>query len=153
MGEIVDIATAWGLPVLIATVAMIGDIVTGFAGAVKTGEVASGKMREGLWHKAGFYGLIMLAALYEVAAALLNLDAAAAEIGVSLPELPAVAAVCVYVLGTEFVSICENLIVINPQVGEAPFLKTLVKHDPGAADMTVSIDDMDECVIGAEGRK
>lgn len=153
MGEIVNIATAWGLPVLIATVAMLGDIGTGFAGAVKTGEVASGKMREGLWHKAGFYGLIMLAALYEVAATLLNLDAAAAEIGVSLPELPAVAAVCVYVLGTEFVSICENLIVINPQVGEAPFLKTLVKHDPGAADTTVSIDDMDECVIGAEGRK
>lgn len=151
MGELVEIATAWGLPVLVATVAMLGDIGTGFAGAVKAGEVASGKMREGLWHKAGFYGLIMLAALYEVAAALLNLDAAAAEIGVSLPELPAVAAVCVYVLGTEFVSICENLIVINPEIGEAPFLRSMVRHDPASADMTVSVEDIEDCAVGAEG--
>lgn len=151
MEELIAIATAWGLPVLVAALAMLCDIGTGFAGAVKAGEVASGKMREGLWHKAGFFGLIMLAALYEVAAALLNLDAAAAEIGASLPELPAVAAVCVYVLGTEFVSICENLIVISPQVGEAPFLRSLVRHNPAAPDVTVGIEDMGECAVGAEG--
>ncbi|MEC4272969.1 phage holin family protein [Adlercreutzia sp. R25] len=151
MGELTEMVAAWGVPVLIATAAMVCDICTGFGGAVKKGEVASGKMREGLWHKAGFYGLIILAALYEVAAAFMNLDVASAGIGVSLPELPAVGAVCVYVLGTEIVSVCENLIVINPALADAPFMRTLVTHDPGSADMTVAVEDFEECAVGAEG--
>jgi len=48
-------------PVAIAAVMMVLDVLTGFAGAAKSKAVESGKMREGLWHKAGFFGLVALA--------------------------------------------------------------------------------------------
>ena len=48
--------------VLIITAVMIVlDVVVGFAGAVRNKDVQSAKLRDGLWHKAGFVGLIALA--------------------------------------------------------------------------------------------
>ena len=66
-----ELAIQWQ-PIVVASVMMILDIVTGFAGAAKNQTVESGKMREGLWHKAGFFGLIALAFIYEVAAVWMN---------------------------------------------------------------------------------
>ena len=51
-------------PVAVAAAMMLIDIATGFAGAAKRGVIDSGALREGLWHKAGFCGLLVLAAVY-----------------------------------------------------------------------------------------
>lgn len=130
-------------PVAVAALLMLLDIGSGFVGAFRVGEVDSAKMRDGLWHKAGFCGLILLAAVYEVAAAWIDFEVASLGFGVAVPELPAVGAVCVYIVVTELVSIIENLCVLNPDIERLPFVGRLKQHDPGAADLTVAIEDDD----------
>ena len=90
--------------------AMVLDVATGFAGAIKCGSVQSGRMREGLWHKAGFVGMIAMAYLLEFGAHV-------ADLGV---QVPAVSAVCVFVVLTETASILENLCVLNPAIAASP---------------------------------
>lgn len=97
--------------VLIITAIMIVlDIVVGFAGAIKQKDVQSEKLRNGLWHKAGFVGLIALAYVIEYTAQY-------AELGF---EVPTVLAVCAYVIVTEIVSVFENLCVLNPNLVDSP---------------------------------
>lgn len=96
--------------VVIAVVAMVLDIITGFASAVKNKDLSSSKMREGLWHKAGFCGLLILA--YLVQFAMVHM-----ELGLNFP---AVDAVCIWIVVTEIVSIVENLCVINPSILNSP---------------------------------
>ena len=91
---------------IVTALAMVLDVVTGVAGAVKSGTLMSGKMREGLWHKAGAY-------LFEFAAGV-------ADLGIAIP---ATGAVCVWVIVTEAVSVVENLCVLNPQIAESPIGK------------------------------
>lgn len=115
--------------VLIITAVMIVlDVVVGFAGAVRNKDVQSAKLRDGLWHKAGFVGLIALAYVIQYATLY-------ADLGF---EIPTVAAVCVYVIVTEIVSVFENLCVLNPQLVNSPlgamFAKTpKVEDAEGAA--------------------
>lgn len=135
-----EFATIEWQPIVVITALMVLDIITGFAGAVKDKAVESGKMREGLWHKAGFFGLVALAALYEVATAWLNFELAG-SMGIAVPELPAVDAVCVFIAITEAVSIVENLRVINPQIANLPGVSALQAHDPAAPDLTVEIEE------------
>lgn len=125
-------------PVAIAAAMMVLDVLTGFAGAAMRGAVQSGKMREGLWHKAGFFGLMALALVYEVAASWINVEAAGA--GISMPELPAVGAVCAFVVATEVVSILENLCELNPEIAKLPVVRSLKPHDTGAPSLDVKIE-------------
>ena len=97
--------------VLIITAVMILlDVVVGFAGAVRNKDVQSAKLRDGLWHKAGFVGLIALAYIIQYATLY-------ADLGF---EIPTVMAVCVYVIVTEIVSVFENLCVLNPELVNSP---------------------------------
>lgn len=95
---------------IVTFAAMLLDVLTGFAGAVKAGDVRSSKMRDGLWHKAGFVGLIAMAYLLEYGASLTDLGIA----------VPAVSAVCVFVIVTEAASILENLCALNPAIRDSP---------------------------------
>lgn len=127
--------------VLLVAVAMMAlDMLTGFAGAAKAGEIMSGKMREGLWHKAGFFGLVALAFVYEVAASLINLEAGSSGIGIAMPEMPAVGAVCAFIIATEAVSILENLCELNPDIAHLPVVRSLKPHDPDATDIDVRVE-------------
>ncbi len=126
-------------PIAVAAVMMALDVATGFAAAAKDGAIESGKMREGLWHKAGFFGLIGLAAVWETGSVWLNAEVSG--IGVAVPELPAVGAVCTFVVATEIVSILENLCVLNPDIASLPVIKHLKPHDPESANLTVEIED------------
>lgn len=128
-------------PIAVAFAMMVLDIATGLAGAAKEGDINSGKMREGLWHKAGYFGLIALAAAYEVATVWINFEVADLGIGMTAPEIPAVTAVCAFVVLTEVVSIVENLCVLNPDIAKLPVVKTLAKRDPAAPDVTVGVID------------
>ena len=98
---------------IVTALAMALDVITGVAGAVKSGTVMSVKMRDGLWHKAGFCGLVAMAYLFEYGASL-------ADLGVAIP---ATGAVCVWVIVTEAVSILENLCVLNPDIAASPLGK------------------------------
>lgn len=126
-------------PIAVAAVMIAMDMLTGFAGAAKDHAIESGKMRAGLWHKAGFFGLIALAAVWEVGSVWLNAETAGG--GVSVPEIPAVGAVCTFVVATEVVSILENLCVLNPDIASLPVVKRLKPHDPERPDLTVEVED------------
>lgn len=131
-------------PIAIATVMMVLDIISGLAGAAKESVIQSGKMREGLWHKAGYFGLIALAAAYEVATVWINFEVAELGIGMTAPEIPAVTAVCAFIVLTEVVSIVENLCVLNPDIAKLPVIKTLAHRDPAAPAVTVGVIDETE---------
>ena len=135
-----DLSFTWQ-PVVLVVVMMVLDIITGFAGAAKNKSIESGKMREGLWHKAGYCGLVILAFVYEVAAIWMNFEVAELGLGISVPQLPAVSAVCVFIVATEIVSIIENLCVLNPNIAKLPVVASLKPHDPDAADLTVEVED------------
>lgn len=106
------------LDLLIVTFIMIVlDVVLGFAGAVKEKNVQSVKLREGLWHKAGFIGLIALGFVLQYAATIANLGY----------DIPAVDVICIYVILTEAVSAVENLCVLNPNLINSP-LGSIFKH-------------------------
>lgn len=126
-------------PIAVAAVMMVLDIATGFAGAAMTKAVESGKMREGIWHKAGFFGLIALAAVWELGSVWLNLEAA--DVGVAVPELPAVGAVCTFVVAIEVVSILENLCVLNPDIAALPVIRNLKPHDPERPSIVVEVEE------------
>lgn len=126
-------------PVVAAVVLMLFDIATGFIGAVKAGEVTSSKMRNGLWHKAGFCLLIILAWFYEVAAAWIDFEVASVGLNVAVPDLPAVGVICVYIILTEVVSIVENISELNPKIAELPVIDRLKIHDPDSADLSVEV--------------
>lgn len=133
-------------PVVIAAAMMLLDICTGFAGAVKTHTVDSGAMRDGLWHKAGFCCLMVVAAVYEVAVVWIDFELASA--GVAIPDIPAVGIICAYIVATELVSILENLTELNPAIGGLPFVGRIATHDK-RPDLTVEIEDEDAMPKGA----
>lgn len=77
----------------ITGVMIVFDVLCGCAGAVKTHNVMSSKLRDGFWHKAGFIGVIAFAVAIQMAAE-------HAQLGF---EVPSVLAVFVYVIVTEAV--------------------------------------------------
>ena len=95
---------------LITALLTVLDVVFGFAGAVKCEDVKSGKLREGLWHKTGYVGLIAVAYILQEAAAY-------ADLGF---EAPTVLAYRVCIVVTELVSIVENICVLNPDLKDSP---------------------------------
>ncbi|MEC4272478.1 phage holin family protein [Adlercreutzia sp. R25] len=138
-------------PLAVAAVMMLLDIATGFAGAAKNGVIDSGKMRDGIWHKAGFCCLLVLAAVYEVAVVWIDFEAAQAGFGVAVPDIPAVGIMCAYIVLTELVSVLENLCVLNPDIANFPFVGRLGKHNPAAPDVTVGIEDIDDMAFNGRG--
>lgn len=106
-----DIIKLVDTDVLIITLVLIlADLISGFVGAIKEKDVQSEKLRQGLWHKAGFIGLIALAYIIEYASMRLELGF----------EVPTVLAVCIYIIITEAISIFENLYVLNPDIAKSP---------------------------------
>lgn len=100
---------------------MVLDVVTGVAKGAMAGALDSKVMREGLWHKAGFVGLIVLAYVLQFASRLVDLGI----------DLPAIEAVCGFVILTEAVSVAENLCSLNPSIASSPLGTILAGH--GAA--------------------
>lgn len=103
----------FAIPLAVMSVFILLDIITGVIGAAKSGRIDSTKMRDGLFHKSAFYLAFATAAALEVAASVMDL-------GITVP---AVAAVAVYIVATEVVSILENICIINPELKNNDFLK------------------------------
>lgn len=111
---------AWQVPA-IALAMMALDILFGFAQALKNNCVDSSKMRDGLFHKLGFIGAIVLAYLCEYALVYIDLGFTA----------PLVVPVCSFIILTEVVSVLENLVLLAPELGNAKFMKIFGKDLDG----------------------
>ena len=98
----------------IAAVLIIMDYVTGISAAVSRGDLQSSKMREGLWHKLGEIGAILLAYLVAEEGHYIGLPY---RIDLLIP------AVLIWISVMEITSILENLAVLNPGLASAGFLQ------------------------------
>lgn len=120
---------------IVTALAIAIDVVTGFAGAVKTGTVISSKMREGLWHKAGFAGLIVTAFLLEYLCAHIPYTgvevAYIQDICAALASIPLVLSACLWVIVTEAVSIMENLCTLNHDIAQSPIGRIFAALEDG----------------------
>lgn len=92
----------------ITCIFMVLDIITGFVKAWKDDDVQSEALRAGLFHKASFLLVIVLAQAVELAAD---------EIPQIQLDVPIVGAICAYIILTEVVSMLENLKSMNPAIG------------------------------------
>ncbi|RYQ66084.1 toxin secretion/phage lysis holin [Bifidobacterium pseudolongum subsp. globosum] len=92
----------------ITSIFMVLDIITGFIKAWKDNDVKSKALRAGLFHKASFILVIVLAQAVEYAAD---------EIPQIQLNVPIVGAICAYIILTEVVSVLENLKAMNPAIG------------------------------------
>lgn len=108
---------------LITLILIILDLLSGFLAAIHQKNVNSTKLRDGLWHKSGFIGLIVLAYIVEYAAQ-------KADLGF---DVPTVLAVCIYIIVTECVSIFENLCILNPKIVNSP-LGSIFHYAPRIED-------------------
>lgn len=93
---------------------MILDIVSGYLNAMFHNNVRSEKMREGIIHKFTFVIIVACAVLLELAQNTLDLT----SIGITI-NIPIVSSVCIYIIGTEIISIMENLKKINPELANS----------------------------------
>lgn len=99
---------------LIITFALIVlDYITGLAKAIKAKDISSEKMREGLWHKASYLIVLILAEIIEHGQHVVDMGF----------TVPIIIPACVYIVITEVASILENLGEINPELQDSPVLQ------------------------------
>ena len=82
------------------------DMVSGTAKAAKAHELSSSVAREGMWHKAGYVLIVVVAALIELAQAHIDLGF----------TVPLVVPACAIIILTEIFSIYENAAALNPEI-------------------------------------
>lgn len=96
---------------------MLLDILLGYAAAVKGKAVKSAKMREGLWHKTGELGVIAVGDVLD--GMLLG--------GIAMPfSAPVTTAMIVYLAINEAVSCMENIVKLDPELGDKRFFRVLM---------------------------
>ena len=84
------------------------DFATGIGAAIYTGTYKSECMRVGIWHKCAEIALVCLAIIIQIVSPEIGI-----EWGNSL-----VKGVCAYLILMEVGSIAENIVKINPDMGE-----------------------------------
>ena len=114
MEELANVSIdAW--PITAVCVFVILDIASGFGKAYATGTLSSKEMRDGLMHKSAYFALIALFTCLEIFQQHFEV----------LPNVPTTLAVCVYVCVTEFFSVLENIVAINPDIKKWPIFAQL----------------------------
>lgn len=91
-------------------VLMALDIVSGLVKAFATGTYKSSIMRTGLYHKIAYIILVVVAATLQA-----TINVPDLQLGFDIPVL---IGTCSYIIMTEFMSIMENLSVINPDLAK-----------------------------------
>jgi phage-related holin len=102
-----------GVVLLFTLLFVVADFATGLCKAAAQGDVQSSKLRQGLWHKCGYFAVIILACLIE---------GMQAYSGVFV-DFPTVGVVCGYICLTEAASIYENACVLSPEIAKLPISK------------------------------
>ena len=96
------------------------DYISGIAAAASRGDLQSSKMREGLWHKLGEVGAILLAYLVAEEGRYIGLPY---QIDLLIP------AVIIWISVMEITSILENLTILNPDLASSGFLRIFRRTD------------------------
>lgn len=97
---------------------MMLDILLGYAAAVKGKTVKSSKMREGLWHKTGEISVIVIGDVLD--GMLLG--------GINMPfTAPVTATVIIYLAVNEAISCMENVVKLDPELGNKRFFRVLME--------------------------
>lgn len=109
------------------------DIVTGVAQAIANHDVSSEKLRQGAFHKMA-YILIMCAAY------LIEYSMGYVDLGFTVPIF---AGVCGYIIFTEIVSFCENIIKLNPSL-KGSKLMDLFRNDQVIAATTKEEEEVND---------
>ena len=107
---------AGGITVILIAI----DYISGIAAAVSRGDLQSSKMREGLWHKLGEVGAILLAYLVAKEGHYIGLPY---QIDLLIPSL------IIWLSVMEITSILENLTILNPDLASAGFLRIFRRTD------------------------
>lgn len=95
---------------------IILDVISGVAAAYARREIESPKLRQGLWHKAGYIFVLFCSIIIEWAM----------SNGMDLGfNLPLVMPVCVWISLMEIVSTLENAAKINPELANIPGFERL----------------------------
>lgn len=105
---------------IIVAVLIVMDYVSGIGKAIKAKDVDSQIMREGLWHKSAYVGVIALALLLEHGQGYLDLGY----------TLPVVTPACTYIAVTEIASILENLSALNPELANNKIMQIFRQNEP-----------------------
>ena len=114
MEELANVSIdAW--PISAVCVLVLFDVASGLGKAYVTGTLSSKEMRDGLMHKSAYFVLIALFASLEVFQQHFDV----------LPNVPTTLAVCIYVCATEFFSVLENIVAINPDIKKWPIFAQL----------------------------
>lgn len=93
---------------IVTLVFILFDILTGFLKAAANHNIDSTVLRKGLLHKLSEVVAIVFAFLCEYAVQYIHLGV----------EIPLVIAVCGYIIIMEIISVLENIVEVNPELGK-----------------------------------
>lgn len=108
-----------GWPIAAVGVLVFLDVASGLIKAYAVGTLSSKAMRDGLLHKSAYFLLIALFVAIEVMQQHFEV----------LPGIPTTLVICVYICGTEFISVLENLVAINPELKQFAVLQKLLEKE------------------------
>lgn len=109
----------FGIYYLVVGILIVLDIISGLMKASELKEMSSTKLREGLYHKATYLVILALATVLQIASGQVDIGY----------NIPLVAPISVYIVGTEVVSILENLAAVNPELRDSKVMHLLDKSD------------------------
>lgn len=113
---------------IVTLVFILFDILTGFLKAAANHDIDSTALRKGLLHKLSEVVAIVFAFLCEYAVQYVHLGV----------EIPLVITVCGYIIIMEIISVLENIVEVNPELGKfsSKYLSKLkeVQENGSAAD-------------------
>ena len=116
--------TTTEVAIILVFILIVLDIASGIAAAFMEKTIDSSAMRRGLWHKASYILVILLASTLEWA-----VSAGGPSLGIGI-DLPIVVPTCLYLGLTEISSIGENLAQIDPSLRSAPVFSVLGRVKP-----------------------
>ena len=110
--------------IILVVMLIVLEIISGIAAAFVNKTIDSSAMRCGLWHKASYILVILLASALEWA-----VSAGGPDLGIGL-DIPIIVPTCIYLGLTEISSIGENLPQIDPSLRSAPVFSVLGRVKP-----------------------
>lgn len=116
--------TTTEVAIILVFILIVLDVISGLAAAFMKKTIDSTVMRRGIWHKASYIVVILLASALEWA-----VSVGGPSLGIGL-NLPIVVPTCLYLGLTEISSIGENLSQIDPSLRSAPVFSVLGRVKP-----------------------
>lgn len=116
--------TTTEVAIILVFILIVLDVISGIAAAFMEKTIDSSAMRRGLWHKASYILVILLASALEWA-----VSVGGPDLGIGL-DIPIIVPTCIYLGLTEISSIGENLAQIDPSLRSAPVFSVLGRVKP-----------------------